>query len=272
MKFDLHSHTNVSDGKLTPAELLARACDKGVTHLAITDHDSVGAYHALQCPAGLSIISGIELSSFWRKRGVHVVGLNIEIDHPGLLKGIRQQQLARQARARKIADRLVKAGLPDVYEAVVKTADAGHIGRPHFAAHLVAAGHVPDMPTAFRKYLGDGKAGDVRDLWPPLDEIIGWIRAAGGTAVLAHPAQYKLTRSKLCELLEDFRAAGGTAMEVISGRQEANVTSKLAGLAQDFDLLASSGSDFHGPDKPWADLGCCPPLPPECTPVWETWQ
>lgn len=272
MKFDLHTHTNVSDGQLAPADLLARACQQGVTHLAITDHDTVAAYAALEVPAGLQLIPGIELSTRWRRRGVHVVGLNLDVDNADLQQGILQQQTARTERAAKIANKLVKAGLPDLLEAVIVRAGGSTIGRPHFAQELVATGHVRDVRTAFKKYLGDGKAGDVRDVWPEMAEIVQWIHAAGGIAVLAHPLHYKLTRTKLCELLEDFVAAGGNGVEVISGKQDERDTAKLAELAERYGLLASLGSDFHRPDKSWAEVGCCAALPARCSPVWESWQ
>ncbi|MGB5579777.1 MAG: PHP domain-containing protein, partial [Woeseia sp.] len=230
MKFDLHTHTNASDGELQPAELVARACQRGVTHLAITDHDTLRAYDSLDCPAELTLITGIELSTRWRKRGIHIVGLNLARDNADLNDGIARQQIGRKQRARKIADRLVKAGLPDLFDAVTTRAGNSNIGRPHFAQELVAAGHVRDVATAFKKYLGDNKLGDVRESWADMPEVIRWIRSAGGVAVLAHPAHYKLTRSKLCELLEDFIAAGGAAIEVISGRQDAKETRRLAGL------------------------------------------
>lgn len=271
MKFDLHTHTSASDGQLAPAALLDRARVRGVTHLAITDHDTLAAYDALDCPAELTLIPGIELSTRWRKRGVHVVGLQVALDNDELNNGIAQQQQARTLRARKIADRLVKAGLPDVYSEVMTLAGGSNVGRPHFAQHLAAAGHVRTIADAFKKYLGDGKAGDVREVWADMAEVIRWIQAAGGTAVLAHPAHYRLTRTKLCELLGDFVAAGGTAMEVISGKQEQRETRKLAELASDFELLASVGSDFHRPDASWADLGCCAELPADCRPVWDSW-
>ncbi|MBT8084356.1 MAG: PHP domain-containing protein [Woeseia sp.] len=271
MKFDLHCHTNVSDGQLSPAQLLERAAAQGVTHLAITDHDTVNAYPDLDCPVGITLIPGIELSTQWRNRGVHIVGLNIDVDNPVLQTGILQQQAARAQRARKIAARLVKQGLPDVHDEALAAAGGSNVGRPHFAQALVAQALVPDISAAFKKYLGDGKVGDVRDVWPDHDVVIEWIRAAGGIAVLAHPEHYKFTRTKLCELLRDFVAAGGTGIEVISGKQEEKITRKLATLADDFGLLASVGSDFHRPGTSWSELGCCAPLPAQCQPVWSQW-
>lgn len=271
MKFDLHCHSNASDGALAPVDLLLRARAQGVSHLAITDHDTVRAYAGLQCPADLVLIPGIELSAQWRKRGIHIVGLNLDLECAALQAGIARQQEIRRLRARRIANRLVRLGLPDFFEAAGAASAERNVGRPHFAQALVAAGHARSIAEAFRKYLGDGKPANVRQLWPDIGDIVGWIRAAGGTAVLAHPGHYKLTRTRLGELLEDFVAAGGSAIEVISGQQDRARTRRLADVADDFNLLASTGSDFHRPGVAWAELGCCPPLPDRCRPVWDAW-
>ena len=271
MHYDLHTHTTASDGTLAPAELLARAVAHGVTHLAITDHDTVAAYNRLPARPDLALVPGIELSTRWRRIGVHVLGLGIALDEPTLAAGIAAQQSARQRRAGRIAARLVRAGLPDLL-AAAEALGGGSVGRPHFAAALVEQGHVTDVRAAFRRYLGAGKPGDVRSEWASLDEVIGWIAAAGGIAVLAHPAQYRLTRTKLRELVADFRAAGGRGLEVVSGRQHPELTARLAELADEAGLLASAGSDFHRPDRPWAELGGCPPLPARCRPVWSAWD
>ncbi len=271
MKFDLHTHSTASDGELSPTDLVERASLKGVTHLAITDHDTTAAYAELGSQAAVTLIPGIELSTRWRKIGVHIVGLGLDLGNNVLNEGIAQQQRARRERAENIATRLAKAGFPDTLSAATELAGRSTVGRPHFARHLAAAGHVRSVEEAFRKYLGDGKLGDVRQHWAPLTDVIEWIRSAGGVAVLAHPAHYRLTRTKLCELLDDFTAAGGQAMEVISGKQDASLTRKLAALADDFALYASTGSDFHRPAARWAELGSCPALPDTCRPVWDLW-
>lgn len=271
MRPDLHTHTNLSDGALSPSELIERALDKRVTHLAITDHDTINAYRDLPA-SDLTIIPGIELSTRWMKTGIHIVGLNIDLQHPVLRQGIETQQQARVERAQQIAIRLQKLGIPDILSAVKKIAGNSTIGRPHFAQILVEHGHSKDMAAAFRKYLGNGKAGDVRDVWPSITEIIRWITVSGGTAVLAHPARYKLTAIKLRELVRDFCDAGGEAIEVISGSQRPEVTKKLAELSNDHGLSAACGSDFHHPGNRWSDLGQFPALPADLTPVWEQWN
>jgi len=271
---DLHTHTTASDGSLAPADLVRRAIDRGISHLAITDHDTINAYRNLSpgTLSGLTLVPGIEFSSRWMKTGIHIVGLNIDLDNATLRRGIEQQQQARNLRARKIAARLQQCQLPDLLPEVTAMAGNSSVGRPHFARCLVDRGLCKDMKTAFRKYLGNGKAGDVRHLWPTLDEVIRWINAAGGTSVLAHPARYKMTLTKLRELLRDFCAAGGEALEVVSGQQRPEVTNRLADLAIEYDLSASCGSDFHSPDNRWSDLGQFSTLPSAVRPIWNQWN
>ncbi|HNP35613.1 MAG TPA: PHP domain-containing protein [Woeseiaceae bacterium] len=274
MIYDLHTHTSASDGSLAPCELLALAIEHGVGVLAITDHDTLEAYDVIRSAESspLQIVQGIELSTTWAGRGIHVVGLNLDAHSKPLLAGIARQSVARIERARKISRRLARSiGIDDPFESVLAIAGASAIGRPHFARHLVAVGVVKDTRTAFRKYLGAGKPGDVRDGWAEMDEVIGWIRGAGGTAVLAHPAQYRMTNNKLRLLLEDFTAAGGGAMEVVSGSQTPAVTENLASLARDFGLAASCGSDFHHPEQTWSLPGRFAELPANLKKVWELW-
>lgn len=273
MIYDLHTHSNASDGSLSPTALLAHAAECGVDVLSITDHDTVAAYEILgDPPAGSpALVPGIELSTTWAGRGVHIVGLNIDPASPVLRAGIAAQQAARTERAETIALRLEKLGFGNARaEIAAAVGDAG-IGRPHFARYLVDNGYVKDTATAFRKYLGDGKAGDVRSGWASMEDVIRWIRAAGGSAVLAHPAKYRLTRTKLCALIEEFIAAGGVALEVVSGPQEPGVTRRLGALAIDYGLAVSSGSDFHHPSATWSAPGRFATVPGALRPVWELW-
>ncbi len=176
---------------------------------------------------------------------------------------------ARLERAAQIADNLGRRGLHDCLAGATALAGEGAVGRPHFAQYLVDAGHVPSAEVAFKKYLGDGKAGDVRQHWAGLSEIIGWIRESGGIAVLAHPLKYRLTRSKLKRLLKDFIAAGGQGLEVVSGHQTEQQTRDMGRLCREMKLLASRGSDFHAPGAPWSELGRASALPDGVIPVWE---
>lgn len=271
-KIDLHSHTLVSDGALTPADLIARAKENGVTMLSITDHDSIGAYSQLNDvdADGLKLIPGIEFSTQWRGIGVHIVGLNLQLDSPAILEGVAQQEKAREERATLIYKRLIKAGLAVDFERVKELAQQVNVGRPHFAQHLIETGAVKNMAAAFKKYLGDGKAGDVKQCWAGLPQIIKWITDAGGVAVLAHPLKYKMTRTKLAACLDDFVEAGGRAMEVVSGQQGNDEIAKLVRLCNEKGLLGSCGSDFHQPSQ-WSDIGSMSAFPKECTPVWSVW-
>lgn len=273
MIYDLHTHSTASDGSLSPAALLAHAEDCGVDVLSITDHDTVAAYEQLgdTPPASPALVPGIELSTTWAGRGVHILGLNIDPSNAVLRSGIAAQQAARTERAETIAARLEKLGLGDARADVAEAAGLSGIGRPHFARYLINNGYVEDFATAFRKYLGDGKAGDVRNGWASMDDVVRWIRAAGGSAALAHPAKYRLTRTKLCGLIEDFIAAGGVAIEVVSGAQEPGITRRLGALAADYGLAVSAGSDFHHPSSTWSAPGRFATMPESLRPVWDLW-
>ncbi len=285
MLFDLHSHSTYSDGALSPAALLERAQQASVDVLALTDHDTVAGVMALMNTSASTstnistkpgrsaprVLPGVEFSSRWGTMGVHIVGLNIQLDSSELHDAVAKQQQTRHQRATIIAERLSKKGFPNLLPAVVEAAGQGSLGRPHFAQALVDIGGVRSREEAFRKYLGTGKTGDVKNLWPSLNEVVNWVRIAGGTAVLAHPDKYHLTHTKLRALITDFKTAGGKAIEVVSGHQIAYKTKNLADLCQQYDLFASCGSDFHKPGQHWAEVGKHSALPDGCRPVWELW-
>ncbi|WP_101760553.1 PHP domain-containing protein [Oceanicoccus sp. KOV_DT_Chl] len=274
MIVDFHSHSTASDGSLTALELVQRARQQGVELLSITDHDTLAAYRdlagqsALHAEEGMHIVTGTELSCTWSRRTIHVVGLNIDLDNPVLLAGVKQLQQARLERAHIISERLAKLGFGGGYEYAAALAGDSQIGRPHFARFLLEKGHVSSESEAFKRYLGAGKTGDVKQTWPLMAEVIGWIIAAGGIAVLAHPLHYKMTATKLRALVTDFKAAGGQALEVISGKQAADRTQYLAKLCEQFQLAGSIGSDFHRPGAGWGELGQMGRLPAHCQPVW----
>jgi len=270
MIFDLHTHTTLSDGALTPGELLLRAVEKGVDVLAVTDHDTIDAYQEL--PANhdsLRLIAGIELSTQWESTGIHVLGLNIDPCSDAIKAGARVQSEARIERARVIGEKLEKHGIEDAFAGASQLANGSYIGRPHFAQHIINIGKAGDMQAAFKKYLGAGKTGDVRQHWADLQQVIRWIRDANGIAVLAHPLKYKLTNSKLKRLLDSFIQAGGQGIEVVSGRQLQQQTEYVSRLCEQKNLLASVGSDFHRPSKHRADVGAITGLPGNVTPVWD---
>jgi len=255
---------------LTPRQLIQRAVEKGVDALAITDHDTLDAYRQIPLiQDDIKLVPGIELSTQWQTTGIHVLGLNIDLDSEAINTAALSQSGARLERARRIGERLEKKGIKDAFEGARKLTKGGYVGRPHFARYLIDIGKVDSMNAAFRKYMGDGKAGDVRQHWAELPQVIQWIRDANGIAVLAHPLKYKLTRTRLKRLLDSFIRAGGQGMEVVSGRQLPHQTSDMARLCEQVKLLASCGSDFHMPGKPWAELGAIAPLPGNVVPVWD---
>jgi predicted metal-dependent phosphoesterase TrpH len=270
MIFDLHSHTTISDGVLKPLELISRAEEKGVDVLAITDHDTIDAYQEIPLIHDrLKLVPGIELSTQWGSSGIHVLGLNINLESDAINTAARTQSDARLQRARRIGERLEKKGVKGAFEGANELSAGSYIGRPHFAQYLINIGKSDSMSAAFKKYMGDGKAGDVKQHWAELPQIIQWIRDANGIAVLAHPLKYKLTRTRLKRLLDCFIEAGGQGMEVVSGKQLPNQTKDMAELCEQKNLLASCGSDFHMPGKYWAELGAIAPLPRNVIPVWD---
>jgi hypothetical protein len=240
--------------------------------LSITDHDTLGAYAEItSIPTEMQLICGIEISSQWRGQGIHIVGLNVDMENNDLNDTILQLSQIRIQRAEKIAYRLGRLGFANCMEGAAALA-TNQIGRPHFAQYLANIGAVKDTSEAFKKYLGAGKLGDVKEHWPNIEMSIKLIRQAGGIAVLAHPSKYKMTRSKLTSLISDFRDSKGQAIEVVSGLQIPSVTRDLAKLSRQFNLLASCGSDFHSPEKSWASLGKTSHLPDMCQPVWSQWR
>ena len=273
MIVDLHTHTTASDGGLSPHELVLRAQQCGVQLLAVTDHDTIDGYRALaEIERGeLEIIAGIELSCTWSGVNIHVLGLGIDVTCPYLQSELADQRNARGERARIIGERLEKLGFDGSYEGAANLAEGRAIGRPDFARFMVAAGYVDSMAAAFDKYLGAGKVGDVKAMWPSLESVVAWIKSAGGVAVMAHPLHYKLTNAKLRRMLAEFKEAGGEGIEVCNGRPSASDLNYLKQLCKDFEFEASAGSDFHQPSN-WLELGCDAKVVEPCRPVWARWQ
>ncbi|MCW8194575.1 PHP domain-containing protein [Proteobacteria bacterium 005FR1] len=273
MNADLHCHTTASDGTLKPAELVARAIEKGVELLAITDHDNFDNYQEAKEAAGdrIRLVTGIEFSAVWQGITIHIVGLNFD---PALLQGaVQRQKASREERTLKIAQRLEKKGVKNALEGARRFAsDDAAVGRPHFAKYLVAEGHFESEAEAFRKWLGAGKAGDVKTSWPDIQTVVADITRAGGHAVLAHPQHYKMTNRKLGKLLTDFKACGGEGIEVCVSGLNAETIDYFASLCEKFELMASRGSDFHSPTNQWVELGRVAPLPESVTPIWQAFQ
>lgn len=269
--YDLHSHTTASDGSLTPAELVTHAVKCGVKALAVTDHDvTSGLAEAAAAAAGhnLEFIPGIEISVTWSHQTLHIVGLHIDPENAPLQDGLHKLHDFRRWRAEEIARRLDKAGIPGSLAAAQAFAQGKIISRTHFARFLVEAGYAKNMKQVFKRYLVRNKPGYVPGQWASLEEAMQWIRGAGGLAVLAHPARYPLSATRLRQLLGEFRALGGAALEVVSGSHSKEDIRYFAQLAGQFDFHASRGSDYHGPENAYADPAGLPPLPAACRPIW----
>jgi len=271
---DLHCHSLASDGELSPARVVERAVDNGVTLLALTDHDTIAGQSEAMRRAqqlGANTVSGIELSCLWRGYAIHVLGYHFSLTD-GLMQDFQQKQTrVRLERAQQISDILMKKGLPDFFEAARSLTESGVPGRPHFAEAMIARGVVRNYGEAFKKYLGAGKAGDVKSGWPDLSQVVDCIHSAKGSAVIAHPRKYKMSLTRLRELIVDFKELGGEGIEVVvSGRKQGEI-GLLCDLCQRFQLKGSVGSDFHTTRFPWADLGRVPPLPTSVSAIWEDW-
>jgi len=274
--WDLHCHSSASDGELSPAALLARAAERGVTHLAITDHDTVDGFTQLESQlqsqsetqSQPQLISGVEITCRHDRQVVHMVGLWIDPHSMALQTFLAKQCQLRLDRGQAINDRLVARGLPATLDGALKLAEGSALGRPHFARYLTEIGITKSFAEAFQRWLGKGKPGDVDIEWPDLHTTIALIHQASGKAVLAHPAKYKLGFNKIYTLCEQFKADGGDAIEVVSGAQKTNETKDLSRIAARLELAASTGSDFHSPQQLWCDLGAQPQLPDSCQPIW----
>ncbi|MFU8788132.1 MAG: PHP domain-containing protein [Methylobacter sp.] len=270
--YDLHCHSTASDGALLPTALVRRAHEQGVTALALTDHDTVAGLNEAQMAAtatGIHLIPGIELSTSWQNKCLHIVGLGIDPDYPPLREATHNLQIMRRERAEKIADKLAKKRIPGALEAVQKAAGEGMITRSHFADFLLSQFHVSTQQEAFDRYLGAGKAAFVPTTWSDMALAVDWISQSGGVAVLAHPLRYNLTASWMKRLLAAFKEAGGLGMEVVTGRYNSDEIKTLAAYANRFELAGSVGSDFHSPSNQWIELGRLAPLPENIKPVWE---
>lgn len=270
--YDLHCHSTASDGSLTPTEVILRAKQQGVTALSLTDHDTInGQAEAAKAAAlnKINYIPGIELSTTWENKCFHIVGLNIDPDNTVLNTGIKDLQMLRAERAKKIALKLQKKRIPDAYEAVIKAANGGMVTRAHFANFLLAQKYVSTLQEAFDRYLGAGKPAFVSTIWADLEAAVSWINQAGGIAVVAHPMRYRMTASWMKRFLTYFTQVGGQGIEVVTGRSTPDEIRRTMIYASQYNLVASQGSDFHTPDNKWVELGRLAPLPENIKPVWE---
>ncbi|MBJ7468784.1 MAG: PHP domain-containing protein, partial [Rhodoferax sp.] len=270
---DLHCHSVVSDGTLTPEALAERAASHGVELWALTDHDEIGGQARAAAAAkavGMRYVTGVEISVTFLGKTVHIVGLGMDTDNADLCEGLERTRGGRRLRAQDMADGLAKVGIKGAFEGALQyVSNPDLISRTHFARHLVETGVCKDTNEVFRKYLTEGKPGFVEHRWASLKDAVGWITGAGGMAVVAHPARYKFTPNEEFALFTEFKGHGGRGVEVVTGSHSAAEYVTYAATAQEFGLAASRGSDFHSPLESHTELGTLPYLPGGLTPVWE---
>ena len=270
---DLHCHSVVSDGTLTPEALAERASANGVELWALTDHDEIGGQHRAAAAAkanGMRYLTGTEISVTFAGETVHIVGLGFDPDDAAMVRGLRDTRGGREQRAMEMSDGLAKVGIKGAYEGALKfVGNPELISRTHFARFLVESGVCKETNEVFRKYLIEGKPGYVAHRWASLHDAVKWITSAKGMAIIAHPARYKFTPNEEYALFTEFKAHGGLGVEVVTGSHSAAEYVRYAETAKEFGLAASRGSDFHSPEESHTDLGTLPFLPGGLTPVWE---
>ena len=270
---DLHCHSVVSDGTLTPEVLATRARGNGVDLWALTDHDEIGGVERARAAAhaqGMAFLSGVEISVSFASETVHIVGLGFDDSDPRIAQGLAATRGGRDTRAMEMAEQLAQVGIAGAYEGALKyVGNPALISRTHFARFLVEAGVCKETSEVFRKYLTEGKPGFVPHRWANLGDAVHWITQAGGVAIIAHPARYRLTANEEFALFSEFKEHGGQGVEVVTGSHSVAEYATYAAMAREFGLAASRGSDFHGPDESHTDLGKLPALPSGLTPVWE---
>lgn len=275
LNVDLHCHSTISDGVLAPAALAARAKANGVDIWALTDHDEVGGIAEARAAAAaldLDYVAGVEISVTWAGTTVHIVGLRIDETNAALVNGLASTRNGREQRAHEIAAELAAVGVPDAFEGAVKFAgNPDLLSRTHFARYIMQLGICGSVNDVFKKYLIEGKPGFVPHRWATLKQAVTWIRGAGGIAVVAHPGRYKFSDLAFDEFIQEFKQHGGAAMEVMTGSHSVDQYGYYAEVAARYGLLASRGSDFHGPGESRVDLGALPPLPTNVVPVWHDW-
>ena len=272
---DLHSHSSMSDGLLSPREVVRRAHANGVQLFALTDHDELDGLDAAADEAralGLAFVPGVEVSVTWGGETIHVLGLGVDRTSGPLVDGLARTRSGRDGRAREMARQLESVGIPDAWSGALRyVGNPDLISRTHFARHIVATGICSDIGEVFDRFLSEGKPGFVAHRWAQLAEAVGWIRGAGGVAVMAHPGRYRLDETALWAMLAEFRDAGGKGIEVVCGSHTADQYARFADCARSFGFRASRGSDFHAPGEGSAELGSLPPLPDSLEPVWLEW-
>lgn len=270
---DLHSHSTISDGTLTPTEMVLRAHENGVEVFALTDHDATeGLKEAAQIAneVGLLFVPGIELSVTWSHQTIHIVGLGINPDDETLNNGLKVLRDFRRSRGEKIALKLEKANFENPLEGAKSFANGEILSRTHFARYIVEQGRAKDIRQVFKRFLVKGKPGYVAGKWASLEDALSWIQGAGGIAVIAHPARYKISATRLRQLITEFKELGGLGFEAISGSHSPDEETRMVQLANQFELFISKGSDFHSPENIYRELGAMQDIPAGSRPLWHS--
>jgi len=275
-RIDLHCHSTASDGTLSPARLLQRACARGVELLALTDHDTLAGLQAAHEAARhlpLQLVNGVEVSTDFQGRVLHILALGFELDAQNpLALGLAESDRLRRRRGQRIQERLARKGMADAAERAEQLCSQGQaLTRTHFARALLELGYCTDMQQAFDRWLGRGKSCYQKARWPELEPVLSWITRSGGVAVLAHPLRYQLSGAWMRRVLTAFRKAGGSGLEVVTGHYNPDSTRRSAQWAREFELMGSAGSDFHSPDNPHVELGRLEALPAGIRPIWSLW-
>ncbi len=273
-QFDLHCHSTVSDGLLSPPDLVAHAAQRGVKVLALTDHDDLGGLQAAREAAikhNIQFVNGVEISVTWKKRTLHIVGLKIDVNNAALKTALEAVRIGRDERAQEMGADLARVGIMSAYEGAKALAKKSIITRTHFARFLVEHGHAKDTKSVFKKYLVKGKPGFKEHEWMSLESAVNLIKDAGGAAVIAHPGRYDLGTVNMLLLMHEFRSLGGVAIEVVTGSHTPPQYQQFAKIAHQFSLKCSVGSDYHGSGISYMEMGYIPDLPVGCVPVWDDW-
>lgn len=272
--FDLHCHSTVSDGLLSPKDLVAYAAKQGVKVLALTDHDDLAGLADAREAAkahGIQFVNGVEISVTWKKRTLHIVGLKVDPNNTALKSAFEAVRIGRDNRAREMSADLARVGIHGAYEGAKALAGNSIITRTHFARFLVESGHAKDNKAVFKKYLVKGKPGYKDFEWMSLEDAVKLIKDSGGIPVIAHPGRYDLGTINMLLLMHQFKTLGGVAIEVVTGSHTPPQYQQFAKIAHRFGLKSSLGSDYHGEGISYMPMGYVPDLPAGCVPVWEDW-
>jgi len=271
MKADLHNHSYYSDGLLSPSEVVRLASKAGCDLFSLTDHDSTDGIAEAKLEAdkvGLNLVNGVEISAFWRNMAIHIIGLGVDINNDELQTGLEHNQELRKNRAEKIALSLWRSGIKDTLEKAQSISGGHMLTRTHFAQMLIQEGYCKDMKSVFRRYLTGKKPGGVRVEWKDFDEVINWIQSAGGMAFIAHPFRYRMTHTKIKNMIKDFKSASGDGFEIVNANSSEDEISIGNQWSEDYDLLTSCGSDFHGWPNQRVQIGNLSDMPNPKRAVW----